>query len=459
MIKNASVLAVSTGNYSDLSLSGATSHWQAIDDPFSTPDGNTSYIYCPATFLKRSNELYNYDTADVPNFSQITVINSVSIHFNINQSTDKGTAYPMLNINGSDYIDTQGYISVGSWSGYTKTWSANPLTYNAWTQSDLNGLQFGFKLNRIGLGNYTRVTQCYLIINYEYPQDLHDISFYVKDWYYKEPVEHVKIDGLDNSGVIVSYQYTNSAGYAMFASADADQISHFSFSKYKWEFNPSTIEFATHKDTSCNITLGPEVKWPNIASTYAFRIPLYQNDSHDQMPKGTNSFIIMPTGHRKKIASNGHFNEAIQHSSGNHVVYYKGKTHVVWRAMNGYAWGRTLYHNTNTWSTAYNLGINGITGHADWDSHFYPSLEVDHEGYLWLELEGHHSAGQLSKSANINDLSGGFVDTVAIPLYGTYPRLIHSDNGLYVTYRGITGNNSNWCMNIYWDEPQTGGST
>ena len=124
--------------------------------------------------------------------------------------------------------------------------------------------------------------------------------------------------------------------------------------------------------------------------------------------------------------------------SGNKIVTYAGKSHVVWQdaTKDGYFNRICTYdHNSGEWTKPVTLN-KGI------DNHARPVITVDRQGYLHTVMSGHHTAITYRLSKRPNDSSTWTSDEEIGS--GTYPAVVCGpDDTLLVTarargHRGVT---------------------
>jgi hypothetical protein len=126
------------GTYQEWSVTGGGgSHVTAVSE--ASPDGDTSYV---ASSTLNQRETYNFpDLSSVP-----TLIAGVKLT-GIVRKDDAGIRgiKPMFRISTTDYLGTE--MGVGDSYGYLASiFETNPATSAAWTGSDVNALEAGFKL-------------------------------------------------------------------------------------------------------------------------------------------------------------------------------------------------------------------------------------------------------------------------------------------------------------------------
>jgi hypothetical protein len=142
-------------------------------------------------------------------------------------------------------------------------------------------------------------------------------------------------------------------------------------------------------------------------TTMAFRKKLLFNTSHPLIPPGYTANFKLKTGSIKKVASDGDFNESIANSGGYQISTYGSKTHVVYlakqqRQIPGYMAINIVSRNniTGLWGTPVKL----MDSH-DWDTHFFPVLTQDNDGYLYV-IRGGHMNTTLFLRSKYSNISG-----------------------------------------------------
>lgn len=116
------------------------------------------------------------------------------------------------------------------------------------------------------------------------------------------------------------------------------------------------------------------------------------------------------------------------------VVYYNGKTYIVWQADRGLDPYIIYYdHQTKTWSDKYKVGINPLNN----DDHGAPAIAIDGNGHIHVFWGCHAGFGAMkhAKSANPEDISS-WTTLADVPLTDpTYPNLVVDGNDMYLFYR------------------------
>lgn len=144
------------GATTDISnVSGAATHWEAVDEVVA--DDGDSYVYQVATATK-------LDTYALPASEGSGTITSVTAYARLRDAwhpTTNNTARVAIRTGGIDYFGATITIPRdGSWNTYSKAWATNPNTGNAWTWAEIDALECGVELNRIVAS--PACTQCYV---------------------------------------------------------------------------------------------------------------------------------------------------------------------------------------------------------------------------------------------------------------------------------------------------------
>jgi hypothetical protein len=149
-------------------VSGSPSHWNAVDDPVGSPDGNSSYI---ETSTNNDYDVFGYTAFSVPAGA---TINSVSVIFVARDGnfTGNNRMESVIRVNGTDYNSTGNYNPSGTffYDTFTANWATNPATLLPWTVDDVNGIGTnpieGFGVVSEDASPSLRVTQVYIEVDY-----------------------------------------------------------------------------------------------------------------------------------------------------------------------------------------------------------------------------------------------------------------------------------------------------
>lgn len=138
------------------SVTGATTHYEAVDDPVGVPDDATTYV--STTSATELIDYYELEDWALPNH----VISSIAVYYRAADAGGDGTARPVLRLDGTNTLGTPQALVVG-WTTYNETLS-RPGGGN-WQASDLDILQVGIGLWGDGAAS-ARCTQIYITITY-----------------------------------------------------------------------------------------------------------------------------------------------------------------------------------------------------------------------------------------------------------------------------------------------------
>lgn len=131
------VRPIGAGNYSEFSRQGSASNWDNLDD--TTLDSDSTYNY--------SNTVGQRDTLDCGNLPAITGgIFGVQVNMAARKDDAGGRTFRSLTrVSGTDYEgDSQ---NVGTdYRYFRQIIEKNPNTTAAWTESEINAAEFGYKL-------------------------------------------------------------------------------------------------------------------------------------------------------------------------------------------------------------------------------------------------------------------------------------------------------------------------
>jgi hypothetical protein len=152
---------------SGTAITGAATVYQAVDDPQGSPDYNTTYVESNSGVVDMSFRLGLGAMPDLVSVSSVEII-YVAKGSGTVAGGDDDDIKPYLYVSAAIYYGTTVTgISTGWRVINGGTWTTNPATSAAWTQSDLNSLQAGLEWYQATSGvKKLRVTQFYVKVNY-----------------------------------------------------------------------------------------------------------------------------------------------------------------------------------------------------------------------------------------------------------------------------------------------------
>lgn len=168
----------------------------------------------------------------------------------------------------------------------------------------------------------------------------------------------------------------------------------------------------------------------------------FGND-HDLLPKGYTVELPFNSGVFKTLATNGHFNESIQHS-GRMVERRGNKLWFSYRSQgaldnNSFAYFGYLNTDTNEFGTISTISI------SNFDTHYYPSFGIDPSGYIYVIISGHGDSQQLVKSEYPNVADFDISKSISLR-NGSYPRIQFTSSGtVFITARD-ENEHSQWLL-------------
>lgn len=131
------VRPVGAGAYTEFGHQGGASNWDNVDD--TAPDAEAGYNFS-ATPGQR-------DTFDCSNLASISG-SIFGVQANMTMRKDDAgsrTLRAMTRIAATDYEGSNQYMST-DYRIFRQTWDQNPNTASAWTESAINGAEFGYKV-------------------------------------------------------------------------------------------------------------------------------------------------------------------------------------------------------------------------------------------------------------------------------------------------------------------------
>lgn len=181
------------GDYTNItSVSGASTHWEAVDDPPASPDDSGSFVYDSDT--AENKDVYNLEDGSIP---PDAVVTSVTVYYRFKTVSNpySSTARPYLRLGTDETVGTQESDGSGSYVSKNET-LARPGGGD-WAFSDIEDLQVAIGLSKVPSATRTDCTQVYVRINYN-----SGLSVTVTDISSGEHTVKVYADGTD-LGIIV----------------------------------------------------------------------------------------------------------------------------------------------------------------------------------------------------------------------------------------------------------------
>lgn len=417
-------------------LSGSTRYGE-IDEV--SQDGDTTYIY-----TTNSNYTQNCGVSTA-GLSSSDDVNSLVVGGYFKRGTTASNLRIGFNISGTDYWGSV-FDPGNAWSFYSTTLS---IPAGVKITDIANGSVLVQSYGTYSRGQQANCTQLWAQIDWTTASSIYDITFKVKDWYYDAYMPGVSIIGLDSLNAVVDSAVTDSTGYAIFSGVSSASISKWVFRNNQWDFTPNRVDFDFNEDSSFSITLGPDTIWPNIASAYAFRYPIYFGELHSAFPSGYQIKYPFKTGNNVMFANNADFN-----FGQGAIHYFNFKTHILYRHNTGALWGVTYYHTSNSWGSPVFVATSRMSditlpasGSLDprRDTHYYPEMLIDKYGDIHIIQSTHATQPSDDYYMAYYKLSNNILDSntidTAYVAKGSYPLFIEDDdnNILYIFRRLQTG--------------------
>ncbi len=131
------VRPIGAGSYSEFSRQGSSSNWDNVDD--TTIDNDSTYNY--------SNTVGQRDTVDCGNLPAITgSIFGVQVNMAARKDDAGGrTLRSLTRVSSTDYEGTSQNVGT-DYRVYRQVIEQNPNTTAAWTESEINTAEFGYKV-------------------------------------------------------------------------------------------------------------------------------------------------------------------------------------------------------------------------------------------------------------------------------------------------------------------------
>ena len=138
-------------------------NWEDVDDPVGSPDDDTTRVQTDQT-------TYQKDTYATANYTEgHGEITKVTVLFRAMSSdnTTNGQAKAVIRTYGTDYEGSVEDLTT-AYADYSAEWTLNPNTSDNWTWSEIDALEAGVALQRVGTAGDVRCTQVYVRVTYEY---------------------------------------------------------------------------------------------------------------------------------------------------------------------------------------------------------------------------------------------------------------------------------------------------
>lgn len=131
------VRPIGAGNYAEFSRQGSASNWDNLDD--TTIDSDSTYNY--------SNTVGHRDTLDCGNLPSITG-SIFGVQLNMSARKDDAgsrTLRSLTRVSSTDYEGSSQNVGT-DYRVYRQLLEQNPNTTAAWTETEINGAEFGYKV-------------------------------------------------------------------------------------------------------------------------------------------------------------------------------------------------------------------------------------------------------------------------------------------------------------------------
>lgn len=449
-----------------------------------TKDDDTTYLRTSGGFGGTVRQLFT-GTDGISGSPPITGLTLK--YYQKRSASNAPTSRAVVKLSGSYSYGSEVTVDVGAYTTLNSATMSKPGG-GSWTLSDLRSAEFGFeRVNAGALKTETRVTQFWYEIEYtagghSAPTDLEadhetnpsnaselpDFTAIFNAFGGSGTATEVEVqlnDADDFSSPLwdsgwVSIDDTDDSERSSPVIYDGSSVLQTGV-RYYWriKFRDASLVESTWSD-SATID-GFRRVWPAAFDGYRSRQKILWDTPHPEIPAGYTQRFTIKTGNRKIVASNGFFNEAIQASGGFQVVYHQGRTHYVYLAnfgdnsgaANSEIWIVTKDHQTGLWGVPVFIAATGTA----FDTHYFPGIEVDGDGYLHVAIGSHYGPMYYVRSKYPN-VSGSLPDdpdpdsedlwirpdtgaagkmTLPSSTAGTYPILIWvADKGrLYYVYR------------------------
>ena len=150
-----------SGTLTELSRSGCPDNYECVDE--TTADDATSYVYSSSSSQWRDDAYSIQDhTLGTGNVIGIT------IHWHARKTGTAAGRYgkAIITVGGIKYEGAQEALTT-SWTDYSEVWATNPATGLAWTWTEIDNLEAGITLYRLGSGSHVPAcTQVWVEVEY-----------------------------------------------------------------------------------------------------------------------------------------------------------------------------------------------------------------------------------------------------------------------------------------------------
>ena len=143
----------------------APSHWRCVDED--VPDSST--------YLSSGSSSYQRDLYNLPASTGSGVIFKITLYFRVKMNENGGCVKGAIKSNSTiaQTAEKDPYTDFGSntYGTYSWEWTTNPADGQAWEWADIDTLQIGIALKKLGT-NYSRCTQVYVEVDYGEPTNV-----------------------------------------------------------------------------------------------------------------------------------------------------------------------------------------------------------------------------------------------------------------------------------------------
>jgi len=133
-----------------------------------TADGDTSYVYAAAG----AGAKFDFFTPDGNGLPPHCEINGIAVYITAKQSGlgTGSTAQAAIKVGGTPSSGSS-HALTGSYVEYNQGYPINPISLSAWTKYDIDNLEIGYVIQAGSGSTEARLTQCYVLIDYEPASD------------------------------------------------------------------------------------------------------------------------------------------------------------------------------------------------------------------------------------------------------------------------------------------------